>query len=214
MFKNAARQYWQLKCQVGHGATLQGTKLFGLGCRLSPTHVLTAFHLVSAKGPRVLLGDGLWNCDLEQKWVDRDLALLRITSVAKQLGPADEQQPVYPSVSSENPFLGASLGYLASLSLTSESGESSSHTYFGHGHVAFFTQNSHKQLVFALAGGAIQKGFSGGPVFSSNGLLTGVLVEALQYVPDLGHPSRAANAVALFSPVAPIAKELASLVNA
>jgi hypothetical protein len=169
--------------------------------------------VVNESEPRVLLDDGLWNCEIAGDWPARDLALLRVTSVAKPLGSSTGKPQRFPQLSERQPSIGETLGYLASLSLNDESGSSSGHTYFGQGHVAFFSQNRGHEVVFALAGGAIQKGFSGGPVFAPTGELVGVLVEALEYVPDLSHPFRAASAVAILAPVGPIAKAIANIIS-
>jgi S1-C subfamily serine protease len=213
MFADAARLFWQLKCQAGHGPSVAATRIYGFGCQVSARHVLTALHVVNEADPRVLLDDGLWNCDVVGDWPARDLALLRVTSVAKPVGSSTVKPQRFPQLSERQPSIGETLGYLASLSLNDESGSSSGHTYFGQGHVAFFSQNRSRELVFAMAGGAIQKGFSGGPVFTPTGDLVGVLVEALEYVPDLSHPFRSASAVAILAPIGPIAKAIADIIS-
>lgn len=212
MFENAARLYWQAKCEVGHGPTVKETRIYGYGCQIAPGVVLTARHVIGSTGARVLLDDGLWNADLAGEWPERDIALLRTSSLAKALGAGTGISTAYPRLSDSKPALGQVLGYVGSLVLNHAAFKATRHTYFGQGHVAFFTKNRDGELVFALAGGAIQKGFSGGPVFTPAGELTGVLVEALEYMPDLNHPARATNVVALLMPIAPIAEAISRLI--
>lgn len=207
MFQNAARQYWRLKAQVGDEAGIKG-----MGCRIAPTFVLTAMHVVQGvKSGKAILDDGLWRWSLNRTWPQRDLALLELVDCTKPICGADPAATTFPSIADAQPFLGQSLGYLAHLSLRDEYGERSSHTYFGHGHVAFFKTGDAGEILFALGGGAIQRGFSGGPVFEPNGRIVGVLVQSLQYMPNLDHPLQGPSTLALFSPVAPIAVELTQL---
>ena len=42
--------------------------------------------------------------------------------------------------------------------------------------------------LYALDGGIMQKGSSGGPVFTSDGSIVGIIVQSWQFPVDLGHP--------------------------
>ena len=57
-------------------------------------------------------------------------------------------------------------------------------------------------------GGAVEQGFTGGPVSSALG---GVMVEALQYTPAPGHPLRKVNSLPLVSLLARVSGGLGEL---
>jgi hypothetical protein len=213
MFSKAASRYWTLYCHVGGGNGATARKVHGLGCRLSPFHVLTAAHVFrDYEWPTALLGDGLWRCSVVKAWPDLDIALLCKTTHVRINGTGQAQME-YPRLSERIPSLGCSLGYIGYLSLLEESGKRKGRTYFGQGHVAFFESGRNNQILLAVAGSAVQQGFSGGPVFTSDGVLTGVLVEALQYVPDLPHPVPGVNSLPLVAPIAEIHAEVSSLLR-
>jgi hypothetical protein len=197
LFSDACRLYWSLKCHVGPAQTARG-----LGCALTPRHVLTAKHVFGDDPrPTVASSLGIWSCRVLREWPDADLAVLEQREL---LRPADMSEPKrYPEVSSKMPGLGQSLGYLAELHAPKAC------TYFAQGHVAFFQKGEADELLFGLAGGLIQRGFSGGPVFTPAGQLVGVIVQSFQFVADLEH--RAVVSLPLFSPLARIAGELADL---
>ena len=109
--------------------------------------------------------------------------------------------------------MGTSLGYIGWLKLLDESGQSKGRTYFGQGHVAFFEKGLRGQTLFAVDGSAVEEGFSGGPAFTPDGILCGVLVEALQYAPKLGERGRQVNALPLVSPIAAIRNEIQALLK-
>jgi len=105
------------------------------------------------------------------------------------------------------------LGCMAWLRLLKEDGEPQGRTYFGQGHVAYFESGANDELLFALQGPTIEKGFSGGPVFSADGQLYGVLVQAVQHAPRLDERVLQINSMALFSPVGKLASEITKLIQ-
>ena len=175
---------------------------------LTAAHVYRQYQL-----PTVLLTNGLWECAVVREWEQLDISLVRVTKQLKATGIGEEPEE-YPALSSRLPSLGASLGYIGWLNLLDESGKRSGRTYFGQGHVAFFEKGLKGQTLLAIAGSAVQQGFSGGPVFTVDGTLSGVLFEALQYVPELPHPVQQVNSLPLVSPIAKIRNELLACMQA
>jgi hypothetical protein len=208
MFSIAASKYWNLYCHVGSTNGTAPARVHGLGCRIGPGFVLTAVHVYQQyQSPTVLLTNGLWECAVVQEWEQLDISLIRVTKQLKANGKGEEPE-VYPSLASRIPSLGASLGYIGWLNLLDESGKHRGRTCFGQAHVAFFEKGLKGQTLLAIAGSAVQQGFSGVPVFEADGTLSGVLVEALQYVPELHHPVQQVNSLPLVSPIARIRDDL------
>jgi S1-C subfamily serine protease len=79
--------------------------------------------------------------------------------------------------------------------------------------VAYFEQGSNGELLFAMQGPTIEKGFSGGPVFSDDGRLYGVLVQAVQHAPNLSERALQIDSLALLSPIGRIAAEISELID-
>jgi S1-C subfamily serine protease len=213
MFSRAAPKYWSWYCHVGGGSRDEPGKLHGLGCRVAPRRVLTAAHVFGQYDfATVLLTDGLWRCSVVKAWPDLDLALLRADLALSTKRKA--QEPLeFPLIATKIPTLGTFLGYIGWLKLTDDSGRAKGRTYFGQGHVAFVDEGDRGQTLIAVDGSAVEQGFSGGPAFTADGTLCGVLVEALQYAPHLSQPLGQVNALPFVSPVAPISRELPGLLR-
>ena len=213
MFEQAASRYFRLWTFVGRADGQQGPKVFGLGCHLAPGLVLTAAHVYgNSKEPTAGVNDDLWVCSIAAAWPDRDLAVLRAERRLRSFGN-DHTPPSYPELSSDLPRVGMQLGCMAWLDLNGPGGESRGRTYFGQGHVAFFEQGAHGELLFAMQGPTIEKGFSGGPVFSADGRLYGVLVQAVQHAPRLSDRVLQVNSMALLSPIGKIAADISRLIE-
>lgn len=203
MFVSTCSLFWPLRCNVGGGNQSAG-KMHGMGCAISKKGVLTARHVYAQdcyEWPVVLHDEGLWRCKVVQEWPDLDLALLEKDELVHEA--ALEKPTLFPEFHPGVLQLGQSLAYLAWLSTRAENGTERSVTYFGQGHVAFF--DGEKEPSFALAGGVIQKGFSGGPVFSASGQLAGVLVRSFQFIANLSHPVPQPISIPIVSPVSPVA---------
>ena len=213
MFSLAAPKYWSWYCHVGGSSDAGAGKIHGLGCRLGPKHVLTAAHVFEQYAfPTALLTDGLWKCSVERDWPSLDIALIRVETPLKKKGQSEEISE-FPDLATRIPQMGTSLGYIGWLKLLDESGQSKGRTYFGQGHVAFFEKGLRGQTLLAVDGSAVEEGFSGGPAFTPDGILCGVLVEALQYAPKLGERGRQVNALPLVSPIASIRNEIQALLK-
>lgn len=209
MFTNACKLFWNLTCNVGGGSRRQSGQVHGLGCAISDRHVLTAQHVYSQHGYEwliVIYAEGVWRCRIVKEWRNHDIALIEKEKLIKE-APLDHPN-AFPELYTSMPSWGQSLGYLAWLTTRKPQGKDHSVTYFGQGHVAFFELEGEEAPLFALAGGTVQKGFSGGPVFTSKGHLVGIIVRSFQFVADLNHPVPQIVSMPLVSPIAPLCKAL------
>jgi hypothetical protein len=214
MFRDAARQYWSLKCNVGGGNDVQKGKLHGLGCLLTPRHILTAGHVwenISDRysWPVVLKHDGLFRCTVLHHDPGIDLMLLQCTD---KLAPGELSEPAsFPAVYPDFPWWGQSVGFLTSLHLTMTGPKPRSCTSFSQASVSMFVNDEESRNLFVLDGGTIQKGSSGGPVFTAKGELVGVIVQSFQFVPDQDHPLPHVVTLPVMSAVLPLNKMIAEL---
>lgn len=213
MFTEAARLHFQTCCDIGGGSPNVHGKLFGKGCWLSDKHVLTALHVWQGisddyEWPVAIRHDGLYKCEIAFEQADADLLILR---TVEKLKHANLHQPVkYPGISANQAFLGKTVGYLATLKVPNAC-DTESHTYFASACVSMFMQTGASQgLYFALTGGLIQRGFSGGPVFEANGDIIGVLVQSLRFPVDPQNPTLSITTIPLMSPVLPYRSEILS----
>jgi hypothetical protein len=216
MFADSAKLHFLTCCDVGAGSRDVRGQIFGKGCWLSETHVLTALHVWREirdeyEWPVAIRYDGLYRCEVVFEQADADLLVLE--AVAK-LEHADIAQPAkYPGISSNQPFLGKTVGYLASLKVP-KGGVTDHHTYFASACVSMFMKTgSSKALYLALTGGLIQRGFSGGPVFEENGNVVGILVQSLRFPVDLDNPMLSIATMPIMSALFPHRNEIISLVN-
>ena len=219
MFSEAASKYWGLYCHVGGTNDATVGKVHGLGCRLTASHILTAQHVFDDYAyPTVALSDGIWKCKVVKAWPDQDIALLRKTKLVKPTGEP-ENEMAYPTLARELPDLGCSLGYIGWLAVAAGRVRGKTrgrNAYFGSRAFGFFefseSAPDHRVLL-AVAGSAVQQGFSGGPVFTHDGVLIGVLVKSLQYVPNLAHEIRTVNSLPLVAPIGKISLEISRLLQ-
>jgi len=132
MFSNSAKLHFATKCHVGGGSVKGNLKLYGIGCWLNENHVLTAghvWHKISEKHewPVAIRYDGLYRCEIIFDQSDSDLLLLK---AASKIADASLSRPeAYPSLSPIRPFLGKTVGYLASLKIPEAENEEQ-YTYF------------------------------------------------------------------------------------
>jgi S1-C subfamily serine protease len=211
MFSNACRFYWDLVCNVGGGSpTIEG-KLHGKGCLLSPNYAITALHTVTKmlqqyKWPLIMKSDGVFKCDVVLQSSELDIALLKTTEKIKDI---KRDQPLsYPTIASSNPSLGLSVGFIGVVTLEGET-KNERHTTFSQASTSyFFLEEQSKGLRYALTGGFIQQGFSGGPVFAANSELIGLLVMAQRFALDMEHPLASIYNIPVMSPLAPLKKDI------
>jgi hypothetical protein len=212
MFTEAARLHFQTCYDVGGGSRNVQGKLFGKGCWLSENHILTALHVWQGisdvyEWPVAIRHDGLYKCEIAFEQTDADLLVLK---TVEKLKHADFPQPVqYPGISANQPFLGTTVGYLATLKIPNAADDTDDRTYFASASVSMFMEaGASKGVFFALAGGLIQQGFSGGPVFEASGDVIGVLVQSLRFPVDPTNPLLSIATIPIMSPVQPYRSEI------
>jgi S1-C subfamily serine protease len=214
VFEQAAAQFFRLWTFVGRTDHEQTPAIHGLGCRIAPGLVLTAAHVYAGGvAPTVGIDGDVWVCSVAAEWADRDIAVLRAERKIRSFDPDRNSVPPYPQLATDLPRVGMQLGCMAWLRLREPDGNTRGRTYFGQGHVAYFEEGAHGELLFAMQGPTIEKGFSGGPVFSDDGRLFGVLVQAVQHAPNLSEQVLQIDSLALLSPVGKIAAEIAELID-
>jgi hypothetical protein len=217
MFSNACRFYWNLVCSIGGGSPTIKGKLHGKGCLLSPNHAITALHVVTGmvqryKWPVIMKHDGLFKCEVMLQSNELDIALLRATEKIEDFSL--DQPSGYPTVASSNPFLGMSVGFIGVISLEGES-KNERHTTFSQASTSyFFVDERHKGPRFALTGGLIQQGFSGGPVFTANLELVGLIVMSQRFALDMEHPLASLYNLPVMSALSPLKKQIATILDA
>ncbi len=212
MFEEAAKIHFLSKCSVGGGSPGVTGKLHGMGCLLTDNHVLTAWHVwreIQQKyaWPVVVKYDGLYRCELVFEQRDADLLVLK--AVEKKVDVTSAPPSRYPRLSAGTPFLGKTVGYLASLRIQ-EPDYKGDHTYFSPSCLSMFMRDTPGRAVHvALAGGLIQKGFSGGPVFEENGDVLGVLIQSLRFSLDPNNPTLSVATMPIMSVLFPYRDEIA-----
>ncbi len=212
MFTNACKFYWGLVCSVGGGTQQIKGKLHGKGCLLSRNHAITALHTVTQmlhkyQWPVIMKQDGVFRCEVQFQSKEYDVALLRTTDkiVEYDLGPLP---PNYPSIATSNPFLGLSVGFIGTISLEGEN-ETERHTTFSPASTSYyFEEQVTKGFRYALIGGFVQKGFSGGPVFTCNSELVGLIVMAQRFALDMDNPIASLYNLPVMSPLSPLRKDI------
>ncbi len=206
MFEDAAKLHYAALGHVGGGSRHVKGELYGKGCWLSEKHILTARHIWlglkdSFEWPVAIRHDGLWKCEIVFEQANADLLLMKTVT---KLDNAELSQPNrYPGISANRPFLGRTVGYLASLNVP-EGDKENKHTYFSMSCISMFLPNSSVKAVhYALTGGLIQKGFSGGPVFEENGDMLGILIQSLRFPVDPENPILSFATMPIMSAVFP-----------
>lgn len=205
MYQDACNLYWDLICQVGGGSAEVKGQLHGMGCLISPKHVITAYHVISGvqsryEWPVVLKYDGLYKCEPLLYSEEYDNAILEVRD---KLEHGDSPEPKeYPAVYPNKPLLGLSVGYVAALHIHKRNGELIRRTYFSHAYVSMLAPRESKTGErYALSNGIIQEGFSGGPVFTKDKELVGLIVESVQFSVDMEQPATSRQTLPVITPL-------------
>lgn len=168
MFQRACEIVEPCVCAVG-----SGRKLFGMGCLIANNLVLTARHVIqnNTGGPMAMIGIDGYDAELVYESEQRDVAALRLTT---PIEPISEPFPeVRPRVSFAQPSRGVSVGYFGELHR-----RETMHRCFMTACLSFHMRSGG----WALSGGFVESGFSGGPVFTSDGALCGVIIQMQQFM--------------------------------
>lgn len=204
MFTDAAGMFYGLHCTVCGRVQGGAPVVHGLGCLISPSHIVTARHVWREVGqkygdPVVLKHDGLYRCDIEAEHADADVVLLKVST---RIDPGHSANPParYPKVHQTPPSWGMSVGFLARMSAGREV-----RAAFSLASVSFldFSGEAGRPKFWGLSGGIIQKGAIGGPVFTVEGDLLGLIVDSYPFKPDLDHPESPVIPVPVMSPLWP-----------
>jgi hypothetical protein len=181
MFQKACSLIFPCVCNVGGCSSSGKAKLFGMGCLLGGEYAITAWHVVKRgmEGGRqaaVAANAGLWKCRVIYKSSDQDIALLQMEhKVAPGIDGADIPKD-FPPLGGSRLTFGLSVGYFGRLHRDDPLGKPTSHTFFASGSLSFM---KHDPLRWALSAGFAEEGFSGSPVFATEGHLVGVLTELM-----------------------------------
>ena len=187
MFASACSKYAPLICQIGGGSPTVEGFLFGSGCLLSPTLIITARHIVrdlpnNLTWPVVLKHDGLFQCEVSFESVEQDIAILRVTKLVETVSSAPPRE--YPLWPTTLPSLGMCVGYMGKLHLPG----SKPKIYFAPSMISMLHSNSTSQgYKCMLNEGVVESGFSGCAVFAPDGQIHGVIVEFFQFSVKVGN---------------------------
>jgi len=93
--------------------------------------------------------------------------------------------PSFPSIFPVAPSWGLSVGCLTDVDLDSSDGKRCSYTAFSPASISIMSNDL--GVFFTLSGGLIQKGSSGGPVFTPDASLVGVISGTMRFSLNAGH---------------------------
>jgi Trypsin-like peptidase domain len=179
--------------------------------------VITARHLIEHVGkkyewPVVFKHDGVFKCRILFSAWNFDVALLEAT---ERLEPASFDEPAeYPRLFSEMPSWGMTVGYLGSLRTLERGGIENHGTYFSAAHIStFLPGGDDKSRYYLLTGGVVQRGFSGGPVFTPSSELLGLVIQSLRFLGDPQDLRSAVYTLPVITPLAPFIGEISKYVS-
>ena len=204
MFQEACRLYHLCNCAVGGGpASDRRGRIFGRGCLVSPTHVITATHVVKPLARQTFTRrDGLFGAEIVFADEQYDVALLRATERIETW----DNEPVsqFPPLCDRLPEIGMLVGYMGTLHKTNAvTGKSRGYTYFAANYVSFRNDSS-----WILGGGFGESGFSGSPVFLPNGNLIGVMTGSMTFSADLDNDPGIPQHFPSIAPIKPFVQQI------
>jgi Trypsin-like peptidase domain len=168
MFQRACEIIEPCVCSVG-----SRRKVFGTGCLIDNNLVLTAGRVQRChKGKQVVtVGADAYGAELVFQSRMFDVAVLRLLSPVEPISAP--LPPDRPAVSVAPPHRGVSVGFYGEL----RRGESLLRCFVPTSFSFMMTD-----AVWALAGGVAEQGFSGGPVFTADGSLCGVIMYMQEFM--------------------------------
>lgn len=205
MYKKSTAMYWPLLGKVGGGTKEALGTLHGAGCLLSSTLLITARHVwreIESQYEWPVIGkhDGLFRCTIEHEDALQDVLILRTTErIIESKGLNGPQ--TYPKVSTSLPALGESVGILTRLDLNDREEGPVRFTAFSEASVAICLKQGSGPTHLMLSCGLFQSGSSGGPVYSPNGTLIGIIVQSMQFALEVKNPSSLKVTAPIIAPV-------------
>jgi len=160
--------------------------------------------------PVIQKHDGLFKGEVLLKSREYDVALL----VAREkLADFSITEPkAYPSIAASTPLLGLSVGFLNVIDLGGET-DKKRHIAFSQASISyFFEDETDKGIRYALTGGFIQHGFSGGPVFTSDLELVGLIVMSQRFALDMEQPLMSIYNLPVMSPLASLKNKIETII--
>ena len=151
----------------------------GKAVMLSPRVVVTASHVIdgASSGPKdfmVVRWDGLWSTDILERDTDIDIAVVRLRECVSRHRRAMEPRTEFPRISERAVWYGDTVGILGHLERESEADGLRMRPMLTTGVVSFMCRRG-KCHQWAIHGAFVERGFSGGPAFASDGTLVGVV---------------------------------------
>jgi len=194
MFKNAFGFFTNIHCHVGGGTNNLKNKLYGSGCLVSEGIVISALHIYERIQEEydfgiILKNDGLFRAEPILIFKESDIIILKCIEKLKvqNLGEVNE----YPPIEYPKPFIGTSVGYIGNLQINNERLKSKQATFFTQAFISSMIYSNEDSIFCALSGGVIQKGFSGGAVFTVDCKLIGIMTKRLSV---FSHPDEMSGA--------------------
>jgi hypothetical protein len=160
-----------------------------MGCFLTENHILTAAHIPARIIKR---GNGVsvfrWDASLsaEVVWAseDYDVAVLRTRDVEQRQPPPLARPSWFPQDIGERQLgHGLTVGYFTRLRRKPPSGDSFMYSVFFSSTISFVHSEEKWKGAWGLSDGHIESGFSGSPVFATDGHLLSVVVGELLVSP-------------------------------
>lgn len=187
----------------------KGASSGGGGCvYVSSDVVVTANHIVENESEIMVVGEkGFYAASVVWSSHEHDFAILKRGALIEAIRNASSPSKFPPAISN-SPEIGTSVGYLGTLSRRTHEGKEKSPNVFVSSHISFQDLQSAGKFI-ALEPTFFEQGFSGGPVFTKDGHIVGVISKSFDIKRNCG-----AKDDVCFPMIAPIHYHLSELNDA
>jgi hypothetical protein len=219
MYSKACSIYDYLVCRIGFNSKQDDNFDFkGLGCLLDNKYIITAAHVINSLNKSNLSAvckyDGIYRFDVIYYSSEYDISILKTVEKIYALDTTkkvSEPIAIYKNI----PSVGLSVGYMGHFIYNEVFNEKTSTICFSQAYISFrdCTSYSKTSLFLGLSGGITQQGFSGGPVFTINGELVGVMSKLAPYIFDYDNPLKPLNSIPIITSLYPVYSEIDNLIN-
>jgi hypothetical protein len=150
----------------------------------------------------------LFRCKIAYESSAQDIAVLIAEDLLERVEwPEPTRYPEWPM---SLPKHGMSVGYMARLQMSN----SASMTYFAQSALSMIVLDEQSQARrFMLGNGIIQSGFSGSAVFSPDGRIHGILVQAYQFPVESGHAHPALHTQPIMACISDVLSDIRGVVQ-